>query len=137
VAVFRFSLLSTIPFERWEGNKQIPISNFSNAFIQWTRRWSTDHIAKDIKMTIMAWTDVNLLLRMPGNMTSQMCANIGENPHFTFTFLDHIETTTGRGTLPPVNFGLREFKSCGDANGVIIERPKINYGVILRFTKRW
>jgi len=79
-----------LPLEWWKGDYEIAIINFSDEFIQRTRRRTAYHIANNIKMTVMAGADVMFLIGMPDNAAAKMGANVGENPRLALVLSEDI-----------------------------------------------
>jgi len=114
------------PLYRRKGNNEIAIFYFSSEFIQRTRRRTADHITNHIKMTVMAGTDVMSLVRMPGNTTAKVGANVREYPYFTFTLTQNEQAIVGCRPFPSVDPGAGKFKPGWNANRISFKRAKID-----------
>lgn len=120
------NLLSAAPFERRRGNNQVSIFNPGDKFIERTRWRTANHVANNIKMTVMAGTDVMSLVRMPGNTTAKVGANVREYPYFTFTLTQNEQAIVGCRPFPSVDPGAGKFKPGWNANRISFKRAKID-----------
>ena len=90
-------------------------------------------MANNIKMTVMAWTDVMSLVGIPGNAAAEVGANVGEDSYFTFTLTQDEQAIIGCRPFPSIDPGAGKFKPSRNANRIFFQGTKIDNGIIFNF----
>src|SRR5512139_2579558 len=70
------SVWSGSSFESRQLDEEISFLDSRGELIEWAGRRTADHVANDVEVPIMAGTNIVLLIRMPGDTTTEVCANI-------------------------------------------------------------
>jgi hypothetical protein len=114
---------------------QIVRFDLGREFIQRARRRAAEHCANEIKVAIMTGADIMLQIRVPGDATTQVSADIGKHPHLACVLADDEYTITIDRLFPSIDSGASEAEWNGGSYRIVFQGTKSDPDLVLRFTK--
>src|SRR6266540_4888429 len=94
--------------------------------IQRPRGRPTYYISQNIEVTVMTWTNIMLLICMPGHATTQMCTYVGKDANFCFAPSHNKQSIIRCCPLPTIHFCARCLEARWNSQGVFLQRAKVN-----------
>ena len=85
-------------------------------FIQRPGWWSECNLSMDVKMPVVAWADKLIDIRVPRDVTAQVCANIRKDSDSGFIIPDGEHPVTGYSIFPSVDLPADKTKKGRNAN---------------------